>query len=139
MTPVQTPVRLPTPTPVIDPLDIPRRLDEFRLLRDGWLAGEGIAPRPADLDWLATAFADRFPADLPRPRLYPTAEGGVQAEWMLGRRDISLTVDLPARSAYWHVLNLASDQDDDRHLDLSGAQAWAWVVDQLAHFGRATA
>ncbi len=125
---VAPPQAAPAPS---DELQIERQLNEFLALRDGWLWGEGRAPTASGLDRLAAAFAEHYPAALPRPRLYPTAEGGVQAEWVLGRQDISLTIDLPDMKAYWHALDLDSGEDADRHLDLSLATGWDWATAQL--------
>ena len=127
-----------TEQPVASRLNVARQLDDLRTLADGWLNGEGFAPPAAGLDWLAAAFADHFPDRLPLPRLYPTVEGGVQAEWKLGEHDVSLTIDLVAKSAYWHDLDLASDQDEDNDLDLSDPKAWAWVAGRLERRGEAT-
>ena len=68
---------------ILDPLDFGAQLDELRLLQDGWLEGEGIAPPSAGLDWLHDAFDRHFPDEAPLPYLYPTETGGVQAEWVL--------------------------------------------------------
>jgi hypothetical protein len=60
-----------------------KRLDSLSAVEDGWFNGEGLVPTPE-----ATALArDLLPRllrtapEVPRPRLYPTPEGGVQAEW----------------------------------------------------------
>ena len=63
-----------------DPLDISARLDDLRLMKNGWLEGNGLAPPHEGLDWLSRAFDDHYPKNLPLPYLYPTEEGGVQAD-----------------------------------------------------------
>ena len=60
------------------------QLDQLRLLKDGWLEGEGLSPPEAGLDWLRSAFDRHFPEEAPLPHLYPTETGGVQAEWSIG-------------------------------------------------------
>jgi hypothetical protein len=49
---------------LLDPNDIPFRLEQLKSLKDGWLDGRGIAPSPAGLDWLAGAIEARYPEDL---------------------------------------------------------------------------
>jgi hypothetical protein len=41
---------------ILDPLDIGARLDEFKLLKAGWLGGQGVPPAHEGLDWLSEAF-----------------------------------------------------------------------------------
>jgi hypothetical protein len=41
-----------------------------------------------------------------QPRLYPTPEGGVEAEWRIGRLDLSIEFDPSSSSAEWHSLDL---------------------------------
>ncbi len=39
---------------ILDPLDIPSRIEEFRSLKDGWLNGEkGLIPSEEDLSWFS--------------------------------------------------------------------------------------
>lgn len=55
-------------------------------LPEGWHGGEGVAPSPDALtrarDVLARLLVE-YPA-IPRPKTFPTPEGGVQAEWTCG-------------------------------------------------------
>src|SRR5262245_5876784 len=90
---------------IVDPLAVRARLTEFKSLRAGWLDGVGVAPSLDGLDWLAGAFDRNWLNDLPRPYLYPTAEGGVRAEWPLPPHELSLDIDLSARTGGWHALN----------------------------------
>lgn len=63
-----------------------KRLDELRTLRDGWLEGDGVTPDAVVVarvrEVLARMLVDY--RELPRPKIYPTPEGGIQAEWMIG-------------------------------------------------------
>jgi hypothetical protein len=63
-----------------------KRLDELRALRDGWLEGDGMTP-----DAVVVAHAREVLTRLlvdnrerPRLKLYPTPDGGIQAEWTIG-------------------------------------------------------
>ena len=116
---------------LLDPLDIPARLDEFRDMKDGWLEGKGVAPGLEGLDWLAAGFDRHFPDDLPLPYLYPTPEGGVQAEWSISENEISLEVDLVTHHGAWHRLKVNNQADDVQELNLDDDNGWAWIVAEI--------
>lgn len=116
---------------VLDALDVPSRLDEFREMEDGWLDGEGKAPDPAGLDWLAESFLVYYPDRSRLPRCYPTVEGGVQMEWENQHDDASLAIDLAAKTGRWHVLNFASDRETVEDLPLDQAASWSRIGEQI--------
>ncbi|MDA1050217.1 MAG: hypothetical protein O3C40_07025 [Planctomycetota bacterium] len=116
---------------LLDPNDVAARLDEFRSLQNGWLDGKGLAPAPAGLDWLTTSFENSYPDDLPLPYVYPTAEGGVQAEWTLGQHELSLEIDLRSHQGQWHVLDLLTQAVSSRDIHLDGVDDWTWLVQQI--------
>jgi len=109
---------------VLDPLDFISQLEELNLLEDGWYDGKGRAPSSEGLDWLAQAFDENFPDDLPLPYVYPTVEGNVRLEWSLGQWEISIEIDLQKRSGQWHALNLDSDKDQEKELNLLTGDDW---------------
>lgn len=119
----------------LDPLDIPSRLEELRLLKDGWLEGSGKGPSQEGLEWLAKAFSQHYPDELPLPFLYPTAEGGVQAEWTLGPAEITLEIDLETRQGAWHALNTETDAEASRVLELEGVDEWQWLTKEIQRLG----
>lgn len=113
-------------------MSIKTRLDEFRALENGWLDGrKGLAPNRKGLDWLALCFERRYPNDLPIPYLYPTAEGGVQAEWSLDDREITLEIDFATRRGEWHALDMEHGTEVAKALNLEETGDWAWLVTQL--------
>ena len=114
------------------PLAIGRQIDELKLLEEGWLDGEGRAPSPEGLSWLLDVFDRRYPADAPLPYLYPTVTGGVQAEWPLGSREASLEVDVDSHSAEWHVLDLQSNEAQERTLNCDSDEDWKWLIGQIS-------
>src|SRR3954466_16289163 len=67
---------------VLDPLDIHARLEELRLLKQGWLDGEGKPSNPAGMDWLESAVRDHY-AGLPLPHIFPSPDGQILFEWKL--------------------------------------------------------
>lgn len=63
------------------------RLESFSEIQDGWYEGDGLCPS-ADSIARARGVLARLMIeyrDLPKPRVYPTRDGNVQAEWVLGR------------------------------------------------------
>lgn len=46
--------------------------------------------------------------DREQPRLFPTPEGGVEAEWRIGRLDLSIEFVPSSGLAEWHQLDLHS-------------------------------
>ena len=118
-------------------LDVPTRLDEFRRLKDGWQEGGGLAPDHAGLDWLVDTFQRGYPVDLPLPHLYPTFEGGVQAEWLIQSFDISLEINLSNRHGEWHSLNLNTDEEEARPLNMIEDSVWSWVANRIRSLSEA--
>ena len=111
--------------------DVFARIEELRALEPGWLDRAGDAPSPAFLDWLNQKFECCYPDSAPLPYLYPTAEGGVQAEWSVGAHEISLEIASDTHQAEWQALDLESDEQATRQLDLNDSAAWMWVVEQI--------
>jgi hypothetical protein len=116
---------------LLDPQDIPARLEELKMLKDGWLDGRGSAPSAVGLDWLANVFEGRYSEDLPLPYVYPVAEGGVQLEWSLQRQEASLEIDLEQKRGEWHVLDLNTGQEESKQLNLAEETAWNWLIARL--------
>ena len=118
----------------LDPLDIETRLEELAQLQIGWLDGKGQAPDRTALKLLAQAFDDFFAPDLPLPYLYPTAEGGVQAEWALGNWDVSLEISLPTLCAEFQALHFESGttRELDIALSVTNGNGWATLNQTLA-------
>lgn len=105
--------------------DVQARLDELAKLKAGWLDGRGQQLDPTDLRALAQDFDTHFAPDLPLPHLYPTAEGGIQAEWTLRDWEVSLEIQLPARAAQYQALHLPTDQVHEQALSLvQGQDEW---------------
>lgn len=106
----------------------PRRLDELRQLKDGWLEGAGLAPHGDHLDWFASAFARHYPVELPFPRIYPTESGDLLVEWSLGNDEVSLEISLSTRRARWHALARDGASESALSLDLATDSAWAELI-----------
>lgn len=115
----------------VDALAILARLEELRSLKAGWLDGQGQPPPEDGLDWLTQVFEQHYPEGLPLPFLYPSLEGGIQAERSVEPEEASLQVDLLSRSGYWQSLNMEPNAEDSRELNLADAAAWQWLAEQI--------
>lgn len=117
------------------PLDIRARVEELKRLRDGWLDGKGLAVPHSALDWITTTFEERYPDDLRLPYLFPTPTGRVLAEWSLTPWSLSLEIDAVEMKGSWHGLNIDTDQEVEKELDLAGACDWLWLAEQVRAMG----
>ena len=116
-------------TDVLDPLDIPARFEELRLLKDGWLDGVGNAPTVEGMNWLESSLRSRFRG--PLPRIFAAPEGTLVLEWTRGSVMASLEVDLEAQTGTWHVFNTATFDDRDDELNLAVSDGWATLDNYL--------
>lgn len=123
----------------LDPKDLLHRVEELKQLKAGWYDGDGAELDPKALEMLGArldAFVER---DELLPALFPTTEGGVQAEWKIGAYDLSLEVTLnSALNAIFHSLNLADPADEGKEiaLRLSDDNDCVKLVQQLEHYER---
>ena len=119
------------PATPLDQMNVSLRLTEMAKLEDGWLDGKGRAAAKENLDWLANSFDTWFDADLPLPYHYPTAEGGVQAEWSLGDWEVSLDIDLESRQAAYQALSLTDKACAEATLTLNTQEGWGQLNSAL--------
>lgn len=105
-------------------MDIDSRLSELLQLKDGWIEGKGKAIDPSGAEWLLQGFRENYEATLPLPRLFPTLEGGVQAEWSLGVQEITVEFDLIKKTGFYQYLNSATLEELDEELDFSVLGTW---------------
>lgn len=116
---------------LLDPLDVATRLEALAELEEGWLDGKGHAPDKTRLAWLSTAFDTLYDPTLPLPYLYPTAEGGIQAEWSLDDWEISLEINLAGQVAEWQALNLNTQECREESLNLAKPEDWQTLNQKL--------
>ena len=121
---------------MLNVVDVIGRLDELRSIQDGWLDGNGKAPDHAGLDWLALKF-ELSPERLLPPFIYPTSEGGIQAEWSLENYEVSLEIDLSVYTGEWSCLNVSTGESSTELLDLNSSDAWTWLTQELERLGQA--
>lgn len=91
------------------------RLDELASLNAGWLDGQGVRPDVGALERARRVLSDLLTFEIPRPRVFATPEGGVQAEWTVGENEISVTFE-PNGKLYAVAVNLTSGQSQEPEL-----------------------
>lgn len=110
------------PQPTIPPTV---RFDEIKLLKSGWLDGEGEALDPAALDELSRLFTAYYPSELPQPFVFPTLTGGVSLEWWGKDNNPTVHIYLPGFEGFW------SCGHHGTVLNLRLAEDWACLIDLL--------
>lgn len=115
----------------LDPLDVTLRLEQIAALKDGWLDGQGHAPARDKLEWLADAFDSNFDADLPLPYLYPTPEGGVQAEWTVNDWAVTFEIDVNGQQGLYQALNLKDQTCTELQISLADSNGWSQLNQAL--------
>lgn len=115
------------------------RIKFLKTLEDGWHDGEGKRPDPEGLDWFTNKLEQWGLADSLAPYLYPTEEGGVQAEWRKDNNYITLEIDLVEQSGYLHSLHLEDDHEIEGDFRLEKESGWRFLagmirgLDKLTH------
>ena len=121
-----------TKVDILDKLDVPAQLDRLRGMKKGWLDGEeGEVPSPSDLDWLSDIFERHYPHDATRPSTVPTPDGGVDMEWSIGQRKISLEIDLINHIGEWLDYHINTKSHTEKKLTLDDPNEWKWIGDQI--------
>lgn len=112
-------------TIVNHPLDISRQMQRLAELRDGWLDGkeQGKAIATDHLHWLADTLEHGVHlTDATLPRLFPTPEGRILAEWHIGNAAADLEIDCATGQATWGYCTMpagTSGEMAERPLDLN--------------------
>ena len=101
------------------------RLEEIALLQDGWLSGEGLAPRRVDLEWFGQAWGSHC-AQWLSPYIYPTLEGGLLLEWESPLDEPWLEVYLSAHKA------VLTTNEEEHTLNLDVTEDWILLGSLLA-------
>jgi len=67
--------------------------------------------------------------------LFPTTTGSLIAEWSVTPWSMTLEIGADRTSSEWHALNVTTDEEDSRNVDLTTVNDWNWVMDQIRHKG----
>ena len=91
------------------------RLEELAALQAGWLDGNGARPDISALSRARRTLAELLSLDVPQPRVFATPEGGIQAEWTIGNREISVTFESDTK-LYTVAIDLSSGKTEEPEL-----------------------
>ena len=116
---------------ILDPLDVPSRLEELKGLQEGWFNGEGKPLDDAALDWLSDRFEQLYPDDLRLPYVFPTVEGNVLAEWSFSLHKITLDINLETHESEWYVLNMHDSSEEERLFNLDDDGSWMLMAEKI--------
>jgi hypothetical protein len=82
------------------------QMERIRSLQNGWHDGDGLTPSSHLLNQISTWLESHLRDEQPTPRLYPTPEGGVEAEWLIGHLDLSIEFEPNSYTVHWHAMDL---------------------------------
>ena len=86
--------------------DLLSQIERIRTLHNAWHDGDGLTPSSHLLNQISTWLESHLRDEQPTPRLYPTPEGGVEAEWLIGRLDLSIEFEPNSNTVQWHAMDL---------------------------------
>jgi hypothetical protein len=111
------------------------RLEELKALNHGWLdRKKSFALNKTGIDWLSKTFQHNYADEYITPYIYPTPEGSVQVEWSVNDWEITLEVDLEQHQGQWHALNVVSEQEEKKTLNLNKFDEWEWVTAEITKY-----
>lgn len=120
---------------LLDPLDVPDRLDEFLGFQKGWFDGEGEEFNRNDIAWLSDSFREYFNTETYLPYTFPTPQGDVQFEWKNGPHDLTAYVNLKTKTAQLYYNNIHDDALDwDRGIDLGSEDGWGQLQKEITRY-----
>lgn len=115
-------------------LDLDRRLAALAELPDGWLDGSGTQIPRGTLIRLGELLKAAEGEGLPRPYLYPTPEGQVQAEWSFVGAEVSACFNVHADTVSCVGVHTKSGAQRDEDIDLRDAQGLKRLIAFVARF-----
>ncbi|MCL2282772.1 MAG: hypothetical protein FWC26_05590 [Fibromonadales bacterium] len=110
--------------PPRETLDIESQLNSIAKLKEGWFDGKGSAFNHDELKRLSDKFEQNFSSDIDLPYLYPTPDDSIRAEWTFKKYEVSLEIEIPSLNAYYHQLNIDTNEDVDAELELDKIDGW---------------
>jgi hypothetical protein len=111
------------------------RFRKFARIQRGWLDGAGEPLPEAQLSWARELVLELLvEEDIPKPHLYPTPLGDIEAEWSSGPWEVSATFLLRRHHAELHALNVETRDDDEQEMDLETPQGRAAMATFLRRY-----
>ena len=110
--------------------DVPSRVQDLCLLKDGWFDGEGKALPKDGAQWFIDTWSKEWPRALCEPYTYPSLDNDILLEWPFTGWGLSAQIDLSGRCAYVHVCNLKDRLADavEADLDLDTPEGWLELI-----------
>jgi hypothetical protein len=97
------------------------RFRELSALRSGWLDCAGEAVDSGVLQQARLLLDQLLNWDVPRPRVFPTIEGGVQLEWSQEPYEVSVSIQPGEASVYAVKVNVRTGEAEEWELPPSSA------------------
>lgn len=108
-------------------MQVEARLSALAELQPGWLDGDGVAPAKRAVDHARSVIPHLLNLSVPRPRIAATPEGGVEAEWSIGVREVSVTFE-PDGALHGMAVDIVTHEVTEPVLDISDRGAIADFV-----------
>ncbi len=125
------------PSVMAGPTPLDERIAEIARLQEGWF--EPGSPR-LDPDGLAKfgSLMNRILSEggVPAPYIYPTPEGGAQAEWSFPHWEVSATASLASGALHLHATHLETDRSRDIETTLDADNAVDAFLEFMSEFTR---
>jgi len=126
-----------TTTPEKPRTPLAEQIAELKKLGKGWHEPDTPAPDPETLDRFAAFLGPAAAAaGLGEPFLYPSLEGGAQAEWPVKGWDLSATVEPRSDDILVHASEIPGDRDDETLLTFRDSGAPRAFAEFVAGLGR---
>lgn len=85
------------------------KIDALSALSDGWLEGNGVAPKSEHLNWLSNELAKNFPESLEYPSVAPSEDGHVILEWIRPHARIELEINFSDEKLELYATNIKTN------------------------------
>lgn len=105
--------------------------EELAELKQGWFNGKGQAFQENELKWFGEKFYNSYDPKLPLPRLYPTPNCTIQAEWSTEIYEVSLEINLNEKTSEYQSVNVITTDSDDITLNLQDDNDWKILNSKL--------
>jgi len=112
-------------------LDVSGRIEELRLIENGWLDGDGLAMDKEGLNWFSKSFEENFSPELPRPYIFPLPDGGIQMEWNNTKYSANLELNLVDKKAEYYCITKQTKEIYEEDLDFNDKTTWITLNELL--------
>jgi hypothetical protein len=119
------------------PAPVDAQIVEIAELPEGWFGPDSNRLDPTGLENFRN-FMNHIldQGSIPIPYIYPTPEGGVQAEWSFQSWEVSATASLTSGALYLHATHLESDDSRDVETKLYEVDAIHTFLEFMSEFTR---